>query len=119
MRTVITAWAMAYLLYLVTPYALANEQDDTLLQTVWTGYHVVGDVCINVKDKRNGQSESAEMWLLNNGDVKVHAIAQGLTCLEVMLGHRNELQVALPNEHTEVYVVRDDTTPFFTVELPF
>ena len=118
MRTILTAWFLALALYMVTPYAMAETSNPQNLRAVWTGYHVVGDVCINVKDKRTGASRRAEMWLVNNGEVALHAMANGITCFEVMLGARNELLVNAPENEVDVYVVRDDTTPFFTVELP-
>lgn len=119
MRTLISVWAFAFILYLITPYAIAMESKESTMQTVWTGYHVVGDVCFNVRDKKTGKSQKAQMWLINNGETRIHAEAKGLTCLEVNLGSKNEIRVELPNEYTEAYVVRDDTSPFFTVELPF
>ena len=110
MKTILTAWALALSVYMVTPLVYANEAE----QVIWTGYNVVGDVCVEMKPGE-AQLQGMAVQVQNHKGMREVYLKTGLNCLDIGFSSRTAL-VAASNR---VALVSDNTTPFVTIELPF
>ncbi len=117
MRTLITTWCVIFLLY-VTSTAVQAGPIPFGNQTVWTGNNVVGNLCVEIRNKQNNSPAVAELWLINQNDVQWFKAVKGHKCLDVKLSETSILQAISYDETTEVNVIKDDTSTFFVVELP-
>jgi len=117
MKTLITIWCVTFLLYSISS---AVQADSIPLKntTVWTGYNVVGDLCVDIKNKHNDAPANAELWLITQENVQRFAAVKGYKCLDIKLSKTTTLQAITYEESSEVSVVKDTTSTFFVVELP-
>ena len=118
MKTILTAWIIAITVYLLTPYAIAEDQGNVNEKTIWTGYNVVGELCINVRNKTNGKPANSTLRLINNGQWSQAIDVKGFSCLDVDFAPKNELRQIGVQQDVVIDVVDDSTTPFITIELP-
>lgn len=118
MKTILTAWVIALFLYVLTPYAIAEDQSVVNAQTIWTGYNVVGELCINVRNKTDGKPAHTILHLISDGRWSEAINAEGFSCLDVAFSPKNELRRTSSQNDVVVDIVDDSTTPFITIELP-
>jgi len=114
MKTILTTWLLALTVYVVTPYVYAGEAGEV----IWTGYNVVGDVCLEIKSDEAGV-QGAQLQVLNHQGVKLVKLKAGLNCLDIAMSSKTALRTQSAGSVSSIELVTDNTTPFVTIELPF
>lgn len=119
MKTILTAWFIAFTVYLITPHAFANDDIPPAgVVPVWAAYAVVGDVCVEMRHKATGEPARAEFWLVNNERVQWFSDAVGTLCIPVEFSRQSELYAVVYEKPVEIAITKDTTTSYFSVELP-
>ena len=118
MKSIITAWIIAFALYTVTPLVIAKDEPPRAVIPVWGAYAVVGDVCVEIRNQTTGEPAEAELWLVNKERVQWFNDANGKLCLPVEFSGKSELYAVVYDDSVGVEVVHDTTTGYFTIELP-
>lgn len=117
MKILITIWCITFFLYSISSIVHA---DSIPLKntTVWTGHNVVGNLCVDIRNKHNDTPANAELWLITQEDVQRFNAVKGYKCLDIKLSKTTTLQAITYEESSEVSVIKDTTSTFFVVELP-
>ncbi len=117
MKTLISICCGSFLLYSLSSLAHADNFPHTNV-TIWVGNNVVGDLCVEVKNTQSDTPALAELWLINQNEVRWFDAVKGYKCLDIKLSKKTELHAITYEESSEVVVVKDNTSTFFVVELP-
>lgn len=118
MKTILTVWAIVFALYSLTPLAIADERIPRAVVPVWAAYAVVGDVCVEIRDKATGEYAEAEFWLVNEERVQWFSDAAGYLCMPVEFSKETQLYAVVYDRPVSINVVKDTTTSYFSIELP-
>ena len=119
MKTILTAWFIAFSVYLITPYAFAaDDMPPKGVIPVWAAYAVVGDVCVEMRNESTGEPARAEFWLVNHERVQWFSDAQGQLCIPVEFSRQSELYAVIYDKPVKIAITKDTTTSYFSVELP-
>ncbi|MDH3326075.1 MAG: hypothetical protein OEM38_05080 [Gammaproteobacteria bacterium] len=106
MKTLFIAWVVALLLYGVTSVVTADEISPGDFIEVWVGFSD-GRVCIAVQDSVDFSEARAELWLVNNDEVKWLEDVKGYGCIDVQLAEDTQLHAITYDPRIRISVVAD------------